>query len=86
MKELKSIIDRLKENRLGLTISALRQFIASHPHLMSDDALDRIDNDYQLMLNFLQQGVNDPQRDEIYSKLTERLYHLCRSLQLSLLT
>ena len=69
MKELKSIIDRLKENRLGLTISALRQFIASHPHLMSDDALDRIDNDYQLMLNFLLQiiiaiGSNRPKGDK----------------------
>ena len=84
-EKLGIIIEGLENHSLGESIRNFRQLIASSPNLMSVDDLDGIDSDYQLMLNYMLQGVDDPQRDEIYTKLKQRLYHTAKSLQRSLL-
>lgn len=51
--------------------------------MMYDDELENIERDYNLMLEYMKRGFNDPQRKDIYSKLLARLYNFVSNLRIA---
>lgn len=51
--------------------------------MMYDDELENIERDYNLMLEYMKRGFNDPQRKDIYNSLLTRLYRFVSNLRIS---
>ncbi len=77
---LTSVFAKLEAGELGNAIHIVRSFVDGHPYIMYDDELDVVERDYGLMLGYMRQGFNDPQREEIYRSLIRRLYHFSSNL------
>lgn len=83
IKQLDNIIKELGRKRLGYCIHSTRSFVSAHPYMMYDDELENIERDYNLMLEYMKRGFNDPQRKDIYSKLLARLYNFVSNLRIA---
>lgn len=79
----KEVFDNLEISRLVYAIRHLRKITETHPYLMFDDELDCIERDYRLMLDYYGQGLEDPQLNDLYEKITSRLYRYTLNLLLS---
>lgn len=82
-KKFKDIFDKIGCNMLGPAIQALRTLVNANPHLMYDEELENIENNYKLMLGYMKQGFNDPQRENIYNGLLVRLYRFTSDFMMS---
>ena len=69
MKETDKLLQAINDGQLG---EALR-IIDANPQFANDDT-QQIKADYQLMLHYMEQGYNDPERQQLYKKLLDRLY------------
>lgn len=83
IKQLDNIIKELGRKKLGYCIHSTRSFVSAHPYMMYDDELENIERDYNLMLEYMKRGFNDPQRKDIYSKLLARLYNFVSNLRIA---
>ncbi len=77
------IFDNLGDNLLGKSLRLTRVFVDSHPKMMYSAPLERIENDYALMLGYMRRGYADPQRDQVYENLIYRLYNFVADLYLT---
>ena len=71
---------------LGTALRTVRKFVDANPHMMYDEELENIENDYRLMLDYMKRGFNDPQRDAIYDNLMSRLYRFASDMYMIYLT
>lgn len=79
--KLKDIFRRIREERnLGYVLHALHRFIDVHTGLALDDDLGNIERDYRLMLDFMKRGYDDPERENVYNNLYDRLYRFALNL------
>lgn len=78
-------LQAVEEHRLSNAIALLRQFLSDNPFLRGCDELERIDSDYQLMLDYMKRGFIDPAREQIYDSLLHRLYRCIFNLRMSYL-
>lgn len=83
IKQLDNIIENIRKKRLGYCIHSARSFVSAHPYMMYDDGLENIERDYNLMLEYMKRGFNDPQRKTIYNSLLARLYKFVSNLRIS---
>lgn len=79
-------------NDLMCAIKEMENYLALHPHQINSDRLYAIRADYQMMIDYWRKGYKDPQINELYIKLLQRMYMLLanvviktRSLQSPLL-
>lgn len=70
-------------HQLGNAIRQVRQFLLDHPYVPGNDAVSAIENDYDLMLDYMKRGFSDPQREEIYNRLLHRMYACVMDLRLA---
>lgn len=77
------ITECLKKSALGRALKLTRTFVDAHPYMMYDEGLEDIERDYKFMLDYFKQGIDDPQREELYGKLIQRLYKFESNLLLS---
>ena len=73
IRQFDEVFKRLDNGTLGQAIRFVRKIADANQQLMSDEELVNIENDYKLMLGYMKQGFNDPQRGDIYAKLAARL-------------
>ena len=71
----------IADHQLAAAIRDLRMYMEDHPSEGAVDAINAIENDYQLMLSYARQGYQDPSREILYKHLQQRLLRLCLSLQ-----
>lgn len=77
------IIESLKNEELSASLRSVRSFLDMNPNLISTDELGNIERDYNLMLDFMRRGYADPERENIYVRLLDRLYSFVCNLQLA---
>lgn len=81
LKETKHLI--LADRNLGDALQRLRQFLADRQWLASfAPQLENIENDYQLMCDFMLRGFRDDRRTEVYDNLLRKTYRLAADLEL----
>ena len=77
---LKEIFGQLVKCNVGLAIAETETYLAAWPNPQTSEKLDTLKTEYQLMTRYWQQGVKDPQLEEQYLRLLQRLYVLCGNI------
>lgn len=71
------ITSHLENRQLYDAISVLKQLlIPNSPAIRFRDALDETEQSYRYMMQYMTEGVEDPQRNELYYKIISSLYEL----------
>ena len=73
---LERVFRQLIDGNVGLTITELETFLAAWPNSQTSERLRTIKEEYNLLADYWQLGVNDPQRDEQYVSMLQKLYML----------
>lgn len=81
LEEIKGIITA--EEDVAKALYKIRSYIGTHQLTVFAARLDRADNDYQLMKEYMSRGLKDPQLESIYNGLLRNLYRLNSDIQLS---
>ena len=76
-----AVFYQLKEKRMGEAIRTLQELMEKNPAVVADDNYHNIIDDYNRMLDYTEQGYQDPQREDIYLKLVKRLWHFTCNAQ-----
>lgn len=85
-KEFDIIFRLIDRSELGAALRAVRKFVDANPHMIYDEELESIENDYRLMLDYMRRGFNDPHRSAIYNSLTTRLYRFASDMYMTYMT
>ena len=81
LKETKRLI--LEERNLGGAFKRLHAFLLERQWLSSyAQQLEGIENDYQLMCDFMMRGFRDDKRSEVYDNLLRKTYRFTSDLEL----
>ena len=64
----------LKDRRLDEALRQTNTFLAHHAFAIDNSQIEAIQADYDLMIDFMLRGYNDPQRSRLYEQLVRRLY------------
>ena len=76
LKQKTEIEKLLNRGQLCGAIKGLRYFSAGVQDWSITDSIDRLDQSYQLMLNYVTMGVEDPSRQSLYEDIKSELYVL----------
>ena len=82
-KQISDILKYIYDGMLGRALRSTRSLVDANPHLIYDEELESIENDYRLMLDYMKRGFNDPQRGAIYQNLIVRLYRFTADLNMA---
>lgn len=85
LKIRKEIHDNLAERHLSKSLSLLKDLVSDAGQWMLDDELKRIRTAYGFMLQYLSQGILDPQRSTILTQLISDIYTLTDKTTIALL-
>ena len=70
------ILKQLKNGNVGLTIAEMEVYLAAWPQAQTAARLHDIKEEYELLAGYWRQGMDDPQQQEQYQRLLQRLYVL----------
>ena len=70
------IFEHLDNRQLALALKHLRTMVDSTTQWDMKEAFNRLDTSYGYLLQYLSQGVSDPQRDTILSQIFAEVYEL----------
>ena len=84
-KTLGNALQALNHHHLADAIACVRQFLGENAFLYLNNELERIEADYNLMLNYMSRGFTDPARDDIYRNLLLRMYRCIRNYNMAYL-
>lgn len=74
--QLERVYDELRDGNAGLAITEMETYLAAYPQQQTTDRLNGIKAEYELMVDYWRRGVNDPQLEQLYQHLLQRLYIL----------
>ena len=66
----------LRAGNCGKAISRMENYLAAWPEAQTAGKLAELREDYALMENYWRRGAQDPQREEMYGRLLQRMYVL----------
>ena len=73
---LECVYDQLRAGNAGLAIMEMDTYLMAWPNQQTREKLETLKNEYDLMADYWMQGAIDPERDERYLKLLQRIYVL----------
>ena len=77
---LQRIFQQLIAGNAGLAIAEVDTYLAAWPNPQTKEKLDVLQEEYRLMTEYWKKGVRDPQLDNQYQRLLQRLYALCANI------
>ena len=83
MKNIQDAIQCIQAKKLDDAIRFLTPLFESKPSLIGHEEMTAIANDFSLMKQFMLQGVKDPERENLYLGLLQRLYKVAANLEIS---
>lgn len=78
--QMERLFRRLIWGNVGQVIDELEVYLAAWPNQQTHEKLTVIREEYELMEHYWQQGTEDPQREQVYQGLLQRLYVLCSNI------
>ena len=66
----------LRKRRLMDAIQEMKGYASDYPEVRAAARLEKIEEDYRLMLDFMKRGFKDEKREEMYKGLVHKLYIL----------
>ena len=73
---LERIYKQLIDGNAGMAIAEMETYLAAWPQPQTTERLLELKEDYTLLAGYWRQGVEDPQRQEQYQRLLQRVYLL----------
>lgn len=77
---LQRIYMQLRAGNVGLAIMELETYLMAWPNQQSHEKLETLKSEYNLMTDYWTQGATDPERDEQYLRLLQRVYILMANI------
>ena len=77
---LQRIYNQLQNGNAGLAIMELETYLTAWPNQQSREKLETLRSEYDLMADYWIQGATDPERDEQYNRLLQRIYVLMANI------
>ena len=74
--QLNRVATELHRGNAGLAIAEMETYLAAYPQQQTIERLNGIKAEYELMTDYWRRGVNDPQLDQLYRHLLQRVYVL----------
>ena len=78
----KRIDNSLEQKRLKETFEILTILLSKLPNWKLKEDLTEIENTYKMMLSYLTEGVNDPEREKVFNDLLRAVYQIADSAKL----
>ena len=77
---LQRVYRQLEAGNAGLAIMELDTYLMAWPNQQTREKLETLKEEYNLMADYWIQGATDPERDEQYNRLLQRLYVLMSNI------
>ena len=77
---LERIFKRLTKGNVGMAIEETDTFLKAWPNPQTQERLNTLREEYALMEGYWRQGMKDPQQQEQYLRLLQRVYVLCANI------
>lgn len=77
---LQRIYEQLRKGNAGLAIVELDTYLMAWPNQQTREKLETLKSEYELMQDYWMQGATDPERDEQYRRLLQRIYVLMANI------
>lgn len=74
--QLRRVAIELHQGNAGLAITEMETYLAAYPQPQTSERLNGIKAEYELMTDYWRRGVNDPQLEQLYQHLLQRVYVL----------
>ena len=74
--QLRRVANELHQGNAGLAITEMETYLAAYPQPQTSERLNGIKAEYELMTDYWRRGVNDPQLEQLYQHLLQRVYVL----------
>lgn len=75
-KQLERVYYQLCEGNVGLAIAEMETYLAAYPQQQTLERLNGIRAEYDLMVDYWRRGIDDPQLEQLYQHLLQRVYIL----------
>ena len=73
---MERIFQRLIEGNAGLAISETETYLAAWPNPQTSEKLREVKAEYELMVSYWQKGVRDPELENQYMRLLQRVLRM----------
>lgn len=77
---LDTIISSVIDRQLGKAINQLDNYLYTFVQPQAAEQLEQIKNNYLLLTDYWQNGYEDPQREQVYEQLLQRMYVLTTNI------
>lgn len=85
-RQYQNINRLLNEHKLKDALRELSVFLSDMPEWDIKAELENTQTSYRYMLQYMEQGIKDPERDNLYKKLLITAYHLADKIRIAKLT
>ena len=75
-KQLERVSWQLETANVGLAIAEMETYLAAYPQQQTSERLNGIRAEYDLMVDYWRRGIDDPQLEQLYQHLLQRMYIL----------
>ena len=75
----KGVLEQLRKGNVGMAIAEMEVYLAAWPQAQTAERLHDIKEQYELMTGYWRQGMQDPQQQEQYQQLLQRMYEIGRA-------
>jgi len=79
---LQRIFQQLIRGNVGTAIAETEIYLEAWPNQQTKEKLMTLKGDYRLMVDYWKQGMKDPQLEQQYQRLLQRLYVLCANISI----
>ena len=79
---LERIFKQLIRGNAGMAIAEAETYLAAWPNPQTAEKLRAVKAEYELMADYWQRGAKDPQMDEQYQRLLQRVYVICANISI----
>lgn len=79
---LKLSLTEIEAGHVFLALGMIREYARNNGAGVWQDEFDSISRDYELMLEYMERGVDDPEREKMYDRIRTRLGHCVRNMML----
>ena len=75
-KATERIYEQLIDGNVGLAIAEMETYLSAWPQPQTQERLNALKEEYELMAGYWRRGIEDSQQQELYQRLLQRLYVL----------
>ena len=79
---LERIFKQLISGNAGMAIAEAETYLAAWPNPQTTEKLRAVKAEYELMADYWQRGAKDPQLEEQYQRLLQRVYVICANISI----